>query len=90
MKKLMIVLLVFFTALPALAAPEKQSAYDRVMAAETIRCGYGTWAPWIYQDLKTGQLQGLNVEIMKAVGADTADDPRRGACSRPRARRRHL
>ena len=68
MRHTLLAILVFFTALPAFSADgPKESAYDRVMKTQTIRCGYGTSKPWIYQDLQTGKTQGLNVDIMQEI-----------------------
>ena len=68
MKNILFALSLVFFAFPAFAADKgKESAYDRVMKTQTIRCGYGTYAPWIYQDLKTEKMAGPNVEIMEAV-----------------------
>lgn len=60
-------LLLFSASLPAVAAEEKESAFDRVMASGTIRCGWATNDPWIYKDMKTGEMAGITVDVMKAV-----------------------
>ncbi|MBP9867952.1 MAG: amino acid ABC transporter substrate-binding protein [Alphaproteobacteria bacterium] len=68
MKNLLLALMLLFLAMPAWAeeAP-KESTYDRVMRTGTIKCGYGSIKPWIYQDLKTGKMVGVTVEIMEEV-----------------------
>jgi ABC-type amino acid transport substrate-binding protein len=68
MMKYVLFLLALVCAVPALAEEgAKKSAYDRVMETQTIRCGYGSYKPWVYQDLETGKMMGLNVEIMEEV-----------------------
>src|SRR4051812_29807285 len=68
MKKICLTLIPAFLlfSLPAFAAP-KESAYDRVMRTQTIRCGWGTNNPWIYQDLKTGQMRGVIADVMNEI-----------------------
>lgn len=66
MKRFFFCAALLLCAFPAFAA-EKESAYDRVMKTQTIRCGYGTNKPWIYRDEQTGKLVGLNVDIMQAI-----------------------
>jgi len=56
-----------FTAPVASFAAEKESAFDRVMRTQTIRCGYGTADPWIMKDVETGAMTGFYVEIMEEV-----------------------
>lgn len=66
MKKILCALLLACLVSPVFAA-EKESAYDRIMRTQTIRCGYGTNPPWIYRDLTTGEMKGPNVEIMQEI-----------------------
>jgi len=35
-----------------------------VVKTQTLRCGYGTWSPGVYKDLKTGEMKGLFVEML--------------------------
>ena len=65
MKKIIFVL-ALLCATSAFAA-ERESAYDRVMKTQTIKCGYGTNRPWIYKDDTTGKMAGLNVTIMEKI-----------------------
>jgi len=44
------------------------SGYDRVIATQTLRCGYGTWQPGVYKDIETGEMKGLFVELINMVG----------------------
>ena len=64
-------LFVFFVFLlpfhSALAAEEKESAFDRVMKSQTIRCGWGTNDPWVYKDMKSNKMAGIVPDIMAAV-----------------------
>ena len=58
-----------FLAVPARAETNKtETAYDRVIRTQTLRCGYGTWEPGVYKDLKTGEMKGLFVELTNAIG----------------------
>lgn len=52
---------------PAFAA-EKESAYDRVMRTQTIRCVYAVGAPWISVDPNTGGKSGIMVDVMEEIG----------------------
>ena len=52
--------------------PEKisqnETAYERVMRTQTLRCGYGSWKPGIYKDPNTGKMEGLFVELIETMG----------------------
>lgn len=68
MNKLTLILPLFITAaLPAPAFADEETAYERVTKTQTIRCGWGANDPWIYKDLETGEIKGVNAEIAKAV-----------------------
>lgn len=45
----------------------KESAYDRVMKTQTIKCGYGIWSPWINRNPETDEMEGIVVDIMEEV-----------------------
>ena len=47
----------------------RESAYDRVMRTQTIRCGYAVWPPSIIKDPNTGSLSGIEYEYVEALGA---------------------
>lgn len=49
-------------------AAEKESAYDRVMRTNTLRCGYVVFPPWMNKDPNTGKLSGIGYEITEALG----------------------
>lgn len=38
------------------------------MATRTLRCGYGLWEPAVMRDPNTGEVSGLFVDIMEALG----------------------
>ncbi len=48
-------------------AEEKESAYERVMRTQTIRCGYVVWSPMFMKDPNTGKLSGIFYEYTEAV-----------------------
>ncbi len=49
-------------------AADRESAYDRVMRTQTIRCVYAVGAPWISVDPNTGEKSGIMVDVMEEVG----------------------
>ncbi len=51
-----------------IAASVKESAYDRVMRTQTIRCGYALWAPMLMKDPNTGKLSGVFYDYVEALG----------------------
>lgn len=68
MRTLVFAALLFLAAFPALAGDAKEGAYERVMASNTIRCGYYVWPPYITKDPNTLQLSGLFYDVMMKVG----------------------
>jgi len=66
-RSLILALLFLAISLPSIADDEKLSAFDRVMSSGTIRCGWATNDPWIFKDIKTGEMKGITVDVMKAV-----------------------
>jgi ABC-type amino acid transport substrate-binding protein len=46
----------------------KESAYERVLRTNTLRCGYVNWQPYYVKDPNTGTPSGMNYEIMTEVG----------------------
>jgi cyclohexadienyl dehydratase len=69
MRYIALILLLALTA-PAFAA-EKETAYDRVIKTQTIRCGYNYYEPVIWRDNETNELKGIYVEYMEALGKAT-------------------
>lgn len=47
----------------------KESAYERVMRTQTIKCGYGIWPPLVIRDPNTGKLSGIVHDYLEALGA---------------------
>jgi ABC-type amino acid transport substrate-binding protein len=43
-----------------------ESAYERVMRTNTLRCAYGTYPPFVAKDPNTGKLSGLMPDLMAA------------------------
>jgi polar amino acid transport system substrate-binding protein len=70
MKHLILTILALLTlSAPVLAGDKgKESAYDRVMRTQTIRCGYGMWMPILYKDLNSNQLMGFAYDLMEVIG----------------------
>ncbi len=63
MKFVLTFLFLAFTAIPAFA--QSESAFDRVLKTNTLRCGYGSWEPGVYKDATSGEMKGLFVEILE-------------------------
>jgi ABC-type amino acid transport substrate-binding protein len=59
-----------FLLLLSVAGPAwaDEPAFTRVVKSNTIRCGYFSWPPYITKDPNTGQLSGINYDVMEAVG----------------------
>ncbi|MGD9649922.1 MAG: substrate-binding periplasmic protein, partial [Dongiaceae bacterium] len=53
---------------PALETKKAESTFERITRTGVIRCGYGTWPPYLMKDPNTGQLSGMNYEVMEAIG----------------------
>jgi ABC-type amino acid transport substrate-binding protein len=61
--------LLFALSSPTLAA-EKESAYERVMRTQTIRCGYGVSPPVLVVDPNTKAVSGLDYDIWQEIGKE--------------------
>lgn len=68
MRQAVFALLLIFSALPAFAADQKESAYDRVMRTRTIRCAYILLPPEFSKDINTGKFSGAAYDVMEEVG----------------------
>jgi ABC-type amino acid transport substrate-binding protein len=68
MKKFILSLILLTLSLPAWAGNTKESAYDRVMRTNTLRCGYFVGDPYLIKDPNTGALSGIWFDYMEAVG----------------------
>lgn len=49
-------------------APQKESAYDRVMRTGTLRCGYYQWPGIAEMDPNTGKIKGMVPELVGTIG----------------------
>lgn len=68
MKKLVLTCLTLLTLTSAaIAADQKETAFERIMRTGTIRCGYYVFPPVTYRDDKTGELSGFSVDMMNAL-----------------------
>ena len=47
---------------------QHESAYERVVRTQTLRCGYFLWSPFVTQDVNTKALGGFEYEYANAVG----------------------
>ncbi len=53
------------------AAPKhKETAFERVMRTNTLRCGYIVYPPGLIKDLNTGKMSGISYDIMTRLGRD--------------------
>ncbi len=55
---------------PSMAVP-KETAYERVIRTNTLRCGYGFWEPGLSRDPATGKIRGIFYEYLEAIGRHT-------------------
>lgn len=46
----------------------RETAYERVMASNTIRCGYFIWPPFLVKDPNTGVVSGAIHELVEEIG----------------------
>ncbi|MDD5586503.1 MAG: transporter substrate-binding domain-containing protein, partial [Alphaproteobacteria bacterium] len=46
------------------APAQKESAYDRVMRTNTLRCAYALYSPWVSKDPNTGKISGIMPDLM--------------------------
>jgi len=46
----------------------KETAYERILRTETIRCGYTSWNPLFYIDPSTGNMKGIFHDMMEETG----------------------
>lgn len=47
----------------------KESAYERVMRTQTLRCGYAVWAPYLTKDSATGAVGGIWHDFTETLAA---------------------
>ena len=53
---------------PNQSIQKTETAYERVMRTNTLRCGYVNWQPYYVKDPNTGTPSGINYDIMTEVG----------------------
>lgn len=46
----------------------KETAYERVMRTNTLRCGYVLYGPIVQKDPNTGEFSGIVVDLMNEIG----------------------
>jgi ABC-type amino acid transport substrate-binding protein len=51
--------------------PAKETAFDRIIRTNTLRCGYGIWRPGMNKDPVTGKLSGIFFDYVEAIGQHT-------------------
>lgn len=66
--KLLLTLCALLLSVPAFAADEGQSPFERVISSNTIKCGYYLWSPILVKDVKTGELSGVSYDVMEEIG----------------------
>lgn len=69
MKKFALLFLTLITASPAFAG-DKESAYERVVSTQTIRCGYAISPPLLVKDPNNGTISGLDYELWNIIGQE--------------------
>lgn len=68
MNKLLQILAFSSLAMCLSGAALADSVMDRVNKTQTIRCGYVSYSPASFTDLKTGEMKGYTVDIMEEAG----------------------
>lgn len=69
MKKFFLSLLMIIFSFPVLADDnKKETAFERVIRTNTIRCGYYVFPPVTYRDPNTGALSGFTIDMMEEIG----------------------
>lgn len=48
----------------------QETAYERVVRTGILRCGYAQSPPVLIKDINTGELKGLNVDLMNELGKE--------------------
>lgn len=60
-------LLLSFKGADRVAAPQKETAFERVMRTGTIRCGYAPAPPMLMKDPNSGELSGIGHDVLEAA-----------------------
>ncbi len=50
------------------ATVSSETAYDRIMRTNTIRCGYTLYEPFVRKNPNTGEFSGVIVDLMSEIG----------------------
>jgi polar amino acid transport system substrate-binding protein len=50
---------------------EKETAFERVIRTNTLRCGYAVATPWFWVDAKTGEKTGVGFDVTNAIAEKT-------------------
>ena len=61
----------FTSSTPDKTQPAKETAFDRVVRTNVLRCGYGIWKPGLSKDPQTGKLSGIFYDYLEAIGQHT-------------------
>lgn len=67
MKKFILSFILLSLSIPAWANDTKESAYDRVMRTNTLRCAYFVYPPFVNKDLTTGKFTGVYPDIFNEI-----------------------
>lgn len=63
MKQIFLAFFILLCATPAYA----ETAYERVMKTQTIRCGYANYAPGSLKDTATGEINGIAADVIESA-----------------------
>ncbi|MGE3769537.1 MAG: substrate-binding periplasmic protein [Bdellovibrionales bacterium] len=55
---------------PGAVVTEKETALQRVLRTNTLRCGYIVWPPYLLKDVNTGQYSGVAYDFMSAIARE--------------------
>lgn len=70
MRKIIIIALLLISIPLTAKAQDKESAYERVMRTNTIKCGYVTYDPVVIKDPITGDVKGIAVDLMDKIAKE--------------------
>ncbi len=48
-------------------AEAKETAFDRIVKTNTLRCGYAIATPWLMMDMSTNKLTGVDVDVIDLI-----------------------
>lgn len=69
MRSIFLLFLLVLFAFPAFAADKgnRESAYDRVMRTDVLRCGFVPWPPGFEVDPNTNEIKGASKEVFESI-----------------------